>query len=89
MKTMFSNFRAFRKVHSLSIPFMEITIKRILLLLVIATTQFIGQSYADAVSDWNATAISVQIRIPNPNRNALCDLAYLHIAIYDAVNSID
>ncbi|HSR18957.1 MAG TPA: hypothetical protein VLM39_12770, partial [Ignavibacteriaceae bacterium] len=63
--------------------------KRILLLLATAATLFTGQSNADAVSDWNATAVSVQLRIPNPNRGALQDLAYLHIAIYDAVNAID
>jgi len=43
----------------------------------------------DPVSDWNATAVSVQQRLPNPSRSALVDLAYLHIAIYDAVNAID
>lgn len=41
------------------------------------------------VSDWNATAVAVTFRIPNPNRNTLFDLAYMHIAIYDAVNAID
>ena len=89
MKTLFSNLTAYRQIKLVSISFIDVTLKRILFLLVIAATQFIGQSYADAVSDWNATAVSVQLRIPNPNRNALCDLTYLHIAIYDAVNSID
>jgi hypothetical protein len=56
---------------------------------VISLTIFVGQSNADAVSDWNATAVSVQLRVPNPNRGGLQDLGYLHIAIYDAVNAID
>ncbi len=76
-----------------SLPYLSTNFKkvmiRILLIWTIAATLFTGQSYADAVSDWNATAVTVTLRIPNPARSVLVDLAYLHIAIYDAVNAID
>lgn len=45
-------------------------------------------SKADPVSDWNATAVAVQSRVPAQSKG-LVDLTYLHIAIYDAVNAID
>jgi photosystem II stability/assembly factor-like uncharacterized protein len=54
--------------------------KRFLFLLA-ATALFVGQSHADVVSDWNATAVSIGA--------PLFDLPYMHIAIYDAVNAID
>ena len=59
------------------------------LVLILSALILTDVSKADVVSDWNATAVSVQLRVPNPNRNGLCDLVYLHIAIYDAVNAID
>jgi hypothetical protein len=48
----------------------------------------INDSKADPVSDWNATAVTVQGHFPALSAG-LVDLAYLHIAIYDAVNAID
>ena len=55
--------------------------KRFLFLLAAVITLLAHQSRADAISDWNATAVSINA--------PLFDLAYLHIAIYDAVNAID
>ncbi len=49
----------------------------------------VGQSSADAVIDWNATAITVMLKVPTLARSATNDLAYVHVAIYDAVNAID
>jgi photosystem II stability/assembly factor-like uncharacterized protein len=50
---------------------------------------FVSQSRADAVIDWNATAITVMLRVPALARSATNDMAYVHVAIYDAVNAID
>ncbi|HVN79591.1 MAG TPA: hypothetical protein VMW38_11385, partial [Terriglobia bacterium] len=46
--------------------------------------------HADVVSDWSAVATTAAVvnakRTPGP---ATFDLAYVHAAIYDAVNAID
>ena len=64
------------------------TIKNILFLLIVALTLSVSQSKADPVSDWNATAVAVQLRVPTLSKG-IVDLTYMHIAIYDAVNAID
>ena len=64
------------------------TIKNIIFLLIAALTLLDYQTKADPVSDWNATAVAVQLRVPALSKG-LVDLTYLHIAIYDAVNAID
>lgn len=46
-------------------------------------------SRADAVSDWNATANTVMLRSGRPGGAIIVDMAYVHVAIYDAVNAID
>ena len=63
--------------------------KRALLLLVGALLCSAGRSGADPVIDWNATAVTVMLRVPTLARSVLNDLAYVHVAIYDAVNAID
>ncbi|MDZ7625232.1 MAG: vanadium-dependent haloperoxidase [Ignavibacteriaceae bacterium] len=67
----------------------KLMVNQFLLAMILILIIFTNVSKADAVIDWNATAVSVQQRLPNPNRSSLPDLAYLHIAIYDAVNAID
>ena len=89
MKTLFSGLPTGKPVLSVSLSFVEIAAKHILLLCSVVIALFVGQSKADAVSDWNATAITVVLRIPSPTRSVNTDLTYLHIAIYDAVNAID
>lgn len=59
-----------------------------LLVLILSVLILTNASKADAVIDWNATAVSVQLRVPNLSKG-LVDLAYLHIVIYDAVNAIN
>ena len=45
---------------------------------------------ANAVDDWNAIANQVIVRnAARPGGAAIVDFAYVHIAIYDAVNAID
>jgi hypothetical protein len=60
----------------------------LLLMMILGSIIFTDVSKADVVSDWNATAVSVQLRVPNLSKG-LVDLTYMHIAIYDAVNAID
>jgi photosystem II stability/assembly factor-like uncharacterized protein len=62
--------------------------RNVLILLAIAILS-VGQSRADAVIDWNATAITVMLRVPTLARSPNNDMAYVHVAIYDAVNAID
>jgi hypothetical protein len=61
---------------------------KLLLTMLLSLIIFTNASKADAVSDWNATAVTVQSHFPALSAG-LVDLAYLHIAIYDAVNAID
>ena len=63
--------------------------KRMLLLLVGILILSVSRSSADAVIDWNATAITVMLRVPALARSPIADMTYVHIAIYDAVNAID
>lgn len=63
--------------------------KRLPTLLIGAITLFSSQSRADAVIDWNATAMTVMLKVPALARDPNSDMAYMHIAIYDAVNAID
>ena len=83
MKTLLSPSR--RKGSSSS-PIQQI-INRFLLAIILFLIIFTEVSKADAVSDWNATAVAVQLRVPSLSKG-LVDLTYLHIAIYDAVNAI-
>ncbi|KAA0246506.1 MAG: T9SS C-terminal target domain-containing protein [Ignavibacteriae bacterium] len=61
---------------------------KLLLTILLSVIIFTDSSKADPVIDWNATAVTVQGRVPAQS-GGLVDLAYLHIAIYDAVNAID
>ena len=63
--------------------------KRMLMLLVGIMILSVSRSSADAVIDWNATAITVMLKVPTLARSATNDMAYVHVAIYDAVNAID
>jgi photosystem II stability/assembly factor-like uncharacterized protein len=63
--------------------------KRMLLLLVGILILSATRSSADGVIDWNATAITVMLRVPTLARSQSNDMAYVHVAIYDAVNAID
>lgn len=47
-----------------------------------------GQAHADAVTDWNATAGSIAGRFGGPQQQARA-MAIVHIAVHDALNSID
>ena len=47
------------------------------------------QSRADMVSDWNSIANTVFLNSGRPGGAVIVDMAYVHIAIYDAVNAID
>jgi len=44
---------------------------------------------ADAVTDWNAYGVSAVITAATRGPGGYVDLAYMHIAMYDAVNAID
>ncbi len=84
MKALLLSFS--QNVKSYSI--LRLTSYKLLLTVLLSLIIFTDASKADAVSDWNATAVTVQLRVPAQSRG-LVDLAYLHIAIYDAVNAID
>ncbi len=58
-----------------------------LTLLLIVLLQGQG-AYADAVSDWNSVANTVVVRSGRPAGAVILDMAYVHLAIYDAVNAI-
>ena len=47
------------------------------------------QARADAVSDWSSIANTVFSNAGRPGGAAAVDFAYVHAAIYDAVNAID
>ena len=74
-----------QKVRSYSL--LRLTAYQLLLTVMLILLIFTDLSKANAVSDWNATAITIQLRVPTLSKG-LVDLAYLHIAIYDAVNAI-
>lgn len=63
--------------------------KRYLLFLAVASVIVVGGVRADAVSDWNSIANSVFLNAARPGGAAIIDMAYVHIAIYDAVTAID
>ena len=63
--------------------------KRYLLFLAVASVLVVGGVKADAVTDWNSIANTVFITAARTNGGALTDMAYVHIAIFDAVNAID
>ena len=44
---------------------------------------------ADQITDWNATGITASVTAGKGPPAASIDLAYMHAAIYDAVNAID
>src|SRR2546426_6412201 len=48
----------------------------------------VGTAAADAVSDWNAVVVDT-IAGGRPNPETAAAAAYVHIAIYDAINSIE
>jgi hypothetical protein len=59
-------------------------------MLVLASLMLATPANANAVTDWNA--IANQIVVVNgarPGAAAIVDVAYVHVAIYDAVNAID
>src|SRR6266571_7152035 len=49
----------------------------------------IGTAAADSVSDWNAVVVDLTIAAGRPNPETGATAAYVHIAIYDAINSIE
>jgi len=44
---------------------------------------------ADAVSDWNAIAVQSTVTAARPGQTGMLDVAMVHLAIYDAVQSIE
>ena len=61
----------------------------VLLLLSIALLWGARDVRADKVTDWNAIGSQVLLNTNRGGAQGFIDLAYLHIAMYDAVNSID
>jgi hypothetical protein len=57
--------------------------------LALAALQVPLAARADAVSDWNAIGDDATFAAGRPGGAPLVDLAYVHAAIYDAVNAID
>jgi hypothetical protein len=83
MKTLLSTLS--QNVKSISI--LLLTSYKLLLSILLTLVIFTSASQADPVIDWNATAVTVQGRVPAQSKG-LVDLTYLHISIYDAVNAI-
>lgn len=48
-----------------------------------------ASAMADKVTDWNAIACQVLLNTNRGGAQGLIDLAYVHIAVYDAVNAVD
>lgn len=49
-----------------------------------------GATKADKVTDWNLIALTTEANLGRTNNAVIgTDLAYMHIAVYDAVNAID
>lgn len=63
--------------------------KRYFLFLAVASVIVVGGVRADGVSDWNSIANTVFLKSARPAAAVIIDMAYVHIAIYDAVNAID
>jgi hypothetical protein len=59
-----------------------------ILLLVFWTISSQSVARADAVTDWNAIGVTTLLLTPKGPAGYV-DLAYMHIAVYDAVNAID
>jgi len=59
--------------------------------IVLLALAFLGAktAQADAVTDWNEVTNTVLLNVVRGNVPSIIDLAYVHIAIYDAVNAID
>jgi hypothetical protein len=69
---------------------MNWVILRIVSIVLVSLTVFAPvQAKADAVSDWSSIAATVFINVGRPGGGAAIDFAYVHAAIYDAVNAID
>ena len=49
----------------------------------------VTDAHADEVTDWNAIGSQVLLNTNRGGAQGFIDLAYMHIAIYDAVNAID
>jgi hypothetical protein len=64
-------------------------VKQFFVLLLCAAALWTSRASADAVSDWNSTANVVLLKSARPAGALIIDMAYVHIAIYDAVNAID
>lgn len=56
---------------------------------VLMTISLFGGKTNDLINDWNEIAEQVMIKFPTPPRGPLQDMAYVHIAIFDALNAID
>ena len=61
-------------------------LKALLMLLILIGLPTVAK--ADAVTDWNASGVSAVITAAR-GPGGYVDLAYMHIAVYDAVNAID
>jgi len=75
-------------IHSITF-YVEGIMKRMVLLFICAMILSVSRSSADAVIDWNSTTITVMLKVPTLARSGTNDLAYVHVAIYDAVTAID
>ena len=58
-------------------------------LLGILTIGLPGTARADKVTDWNAIGSQVLLNTNRGGANGMVDIAYMHIAVYDAVNAIN
>lgn len=66
-----------------------VTLRIVSIVLVSLTVFAPVQAKADAVSDWSSIAATVLVNVGRPGGGAAVDIAYVHAAIYDAVNAID
>lgn len=60
-----------------------------LLILVFFVSLYVSIARADKVADWNAVASQVLLNTNRGGAQGTIDLAYVHIAVYDAVNASD
>src|SRR5215510_10714115 len=74
---------------SLSMIKVKLAILRMTFLLVLALLGMPLCAKADKVTDWNAIGSTAIANAGRGGTPGAVDLAYMHIAIYDAVNAID
>jgi PAP2 superfamily len=64
-------------------------VTRLVVLAVVSLCVGAGTAAADAITDWNNVVVSVTIAAGRSNPETAAAATYMHLAIYDAINSID